>query len=547
MVSLTGPPERIVIVGAGHGGGTVAATLRQQGFAGEVVLIGGEPVGPYHRPPLSKNVLKGDFDQPLHPEEFYGDNGIELRVETRVRALDPGGRRVTLGDGAELTYDVLVLATGARARSLAIPGIALPKVYELRTIAHAGVLSEVLTPNTHLAIVGGGWIGLEVAASARCAGVEVTVFERESRLLARVASPELSRHLTEHHRGQGVTIVTGAAVEALRPGSDGAVGSIALADGTAIEADHVLVGVGAVAEDELAQQAGLECANGIVVDYAGRTSDPAVFAVGDVTRRPLMLLEGLHRLESIPSTVEQSRQVTAAILGSPPPAPEVPWFWSDQFDLKLQIAGLIGGADVVTVRAEAARGKLAIFHTRQGRLVAFEGVNASAEFMAARHLIRDQVEIDLEALADSAVALDKVGAPGAPEVTPDTVPEPPASTYGAAAPPGPGGKPGRPLATFIQTDGQMSSVEIPAGKSLMEGSIQNNLPGIIAECGGMCSCGTCHVYIDEPWAGLLPEPEYEEEDLLEFIDGRQDNSRLSCQLVMGDELDGIVAHVATYS
>jgi 3-phenylpropionate/trans-cinnamate dioxygenase ferredoxin reductase subunit len=545
--SLTEPPRRIVIVGAGHGGGTVAATLRQQGFDGEVVLIGGEPVGPYHRPPLSKNVLKGDFDQPLHPKDFYADNGIELRVEARVRALDTGARRVTLLDGTELTYDVLVLATGARARRLAIPGIDLPKVYELRTIAHARALSEVLTPNTHLAIVGGGWIGLEVAASARRAGVGVTVLERESRLLARVASPELSHHLTEHHRRQGVTIVTGAAVDALRPGPNGAVGSIALAERTAVEADHVLVGVGAVAEDDLARQAGLKCANGIVVDYTGHTSDPAVFAVGDVTRRPLMLLDGLHRLESIPSTVEQSRQVTAAILGTPPPPPEVPWFWSDQFDLKLQIAGLIGGADMVSVRAEATRDKLAIFHTRQGRLVAFEGVNASAEFMAARHLIRDQVEIDLDALADTTVALDKVAAPRAPQVAHDTVPEPPPSTNGAAAPPGPGGNPGRPLATFIQTDGQLSSVEIPAGKSLMEGSIQNNLPGIIAECGGMCSCGTCHVYVDEPWATLLPEPEYEEDDLLEFIDGRQGNSRLSCQLVMGDELDGIVVRVATYS
>ncbi len=564
MEASAGHPEKIVIVGAGHGGGTVASLLRQRGFDGEVVLIGTEPTGPYHRPPLSKNLLKGDFRLPLAPETFYADNRIELRTETLVTAIDRASRNVTLADGETVSYDVLVLATGARARQLPIPGIDLRNVYELRTVVHAEVLAEVLAPGAQLAIVGGGWIGLEVAASARDAGVAVTVLEREQRLLARVAGTDLSTFLTDYHRDRGVTIVTGATVQALAPGTGDAVRAVVLADGTEIEADHVLVGVGAVAEDGLASACGLACADGVIVDYASHTDDPAIFAVGDATRRPLAGLPDLYRLESIPSTVEQARQTVAAILGAPPPSPEVPWFWSDQYDLKLRIAGLIAGADTVTVRADPSHRKRAMFHSRDGYLVALEGVNAGAEFTAARQMIRDHLELDLEALADGSVPLDQVTVPplGTPDAASALETEDPSqatnvfeTTADAAdtadavpeSPPGPAGEPGRPRATFIQTDGSMHSIQIPAGSSLMEGSISNNLPGIVAECGGMCSCGTCHVYIDQPWAGLLPEPEYEEDDLLEFIEHKQDNSRLSCQLIVTDELDGIVVHVAEYS
>jgi 3-phenylpropionate/trans-cinnamate dioxygenase ferredoxin reductase subunit len=560
MEASTQHPEKIVIVGAGHGGGTVASLLRQRGFRGEVVLIGTEPAGPYHRPPLSKNLLKGDLRLPLAPETFYADNEIELRTETHVASIDRSAGCVTLADGETVSYDVLVLATGARARQLPIPGIDLRNVYELRTIAHAEVLAEVLTPGAHLAIVGGGWIGLEVAASARDADVTVTVLEREERLLARVAGTALSTFLTDYHRDRGVTIVTAATVQALAPDDGDAVRAVVLADGAEIEADHVLVGVGAVAEDDLASACGLACADGVIVDYAARTDDPAIFAVGDATRRPLAGRPDLYRLESIPSTVEQARQAVAAILGEPAPGPEVPWFWSDQYDLKLRIAGLIAGADTVTVRADGAHGKLAMFHSRDGHLVALEGVNAGAEFTAARQMLRDNLQLDLEALADPSVPLNQTTVPplGSSVPTSELENEDPAEVTNVFAttdapdavpelPPGPGGEPGHPLATFIQTDGSIHSVKIPAGSSLMEGSISHNLPGIIAECGGMCSCGTCHVYIDEPWAGLLPEPEYEEDDLLEFIEHKQDNSRLSCQLIVTDELDGIVVRVAEYS
>ncbi len=549
-MATTSPPGRIVVVGAGHGGGTAAATLRQQGFEGEVVMIGAEPVGPYHRPPLSKSLLKGELEQPLLPAEFYRDQRIELRTGTRVVAIDRAAQAISLVDGEAVEYDILILATGAKARRLSIPGIDLDKVYELRTLTHARVLYDVLTPDAHLVIVGGGWIGLEVAASARSAGIEVTVLEREERLLARVASTQLSNHLTNYHLNAGTKIMTSAQVSGFEADGRRSVGSVQLGDGRSIACNRVLVGVGAVADDELAQTAGLACEDGVVVDDRARTSDPRVYAVGDMTRRPLAFYEGRFRLESIPSAVEQARQAAASILGQPAPHPEVPWFWSDQFDLKVQIAGMLIDPDTATVRSDGDASKLAVFHTRKGRLVAVEAVNAPAEFMAGKRMIRDALELDLTALADPSVGLDRVaidapvdaGAPVPAEASEPAV----APAAGTPEVPGPGGIPGQPRVTFIQPDGEVNSVDVPAGLTLMDASVRNNLPGIIAECGGMCSCGTCHVYVQEPWSEQLPEPEFEEADLLEFIEGRQPNSRLSCQLVLGDELDGLVVKLPVF-
>jgi 3-phenylpropionate/trans-cinnamate dioxygenase ferredoxin reductase subunit len=523
--------------------------LRQQGFAGEIVLIGAEPVGPYHRPPLSKSLLKGELEQPLQPSEFYRKQRIDLRTGTRAVSIDRSARSVALLDGQMVPYDVLILATGAKARRLQVPGIDLDKVYELRTLTHARILYDVLSPDMHLVVVGGGWIGLEVAASARAAGLEITVIEREERLLARVASPELSRYLTRYHLNAGTRIMTSAQVSGFEAGPRRSVAAVRLADGRSLACERVLVGVGAVADDELARAAGLECENGVIVDDRARTSDPCVYAVGDMTRRPLGFYEGRFRLESIPSAVEQARQAVASILGQSAPQPEVPWFWSDQFDLKLQIAGLLHEPDAVTVRADGDPRRLAVFHTREARLVAVEAVNAPSEFMAGKRMIRDGLELDLTALADPTVALDQVAVsaptsvPAPPEQAADSVPSTSADTTEL---PGPGGRTGEPRVTFIQSDGEVNTVEVPTGLTLMDASVRNNLPGIIAECGGMCSCGTCHVYVREPWSGQLPEPEFEEEDLLEFIEGRHPNSRLSCQLVLGDELDGLVVDVPAF-
>jgi 3-phenylpropionate/trans-cinnamate dioxygenase ferredoxin reductase subunit len=536
---------RVVVVGAGHGGGTVATTLRQQGFGGDIVIIGAEPVGPYHRPPLSKSLLKGNLEQPLQAKTFYHEQDITLRTGTRVVSIDREARAAILLDGETVSYDILIIATGARARRLPIPGHDLEKVYELRTVTDARVLHDALTPGRHLAIVGGGWIGLEVASSARAAGVDVTVIEREERLLARVASREVSSFLTDYHRARGTEILTAAQVSALERGERHSVGAVALSDGRSIACDRVLIGIGAVADDELARMAGLRCEDGIVVDLHARTEDPYIYAVGDVTRRPLASHVGLFRLESIPSAVEQARQAVASILGKPAPMPEVPWFWSEQFDLKLHIAGLLIDTDRATVREDGGD-KLAVFHTRHGRLIAVEAINASAEFMAGKTLIRDAVQLDLEKLSDSAVSLSEIAA-AAPEMATVSVPTAPAApeqppAVGALSEPG--GIPGRPRVTFIQPDGEVATVDVAEGLTLMDASVRNNLRGIIAECGGMCSCGTCHVYVEEPWEQRLPEADDEEQDLLEFIEDRRSNSRLSCQIVMDDELDGLVVRVA---
>jgi 2Fe-2S ferredoxin len=251
----------------------------------------------------------------------------------------------------------------------------------------------------------------------------------------------------------------------------------------------------------------------------------------------------------------------AAILSKPAPPLEVPWFWSEQFDLKVHIAGLLIDADTVTVRRGAEAGRLAIFHTKQGRLVATEAVNATSDFMASKRMIRDVLALDLERLADAAVPLDEVGVtpPGASTtrhagpldevgVTPPAAsttrhagPHDDAAVVPAAA--DPGGKPGLPHATFILADGKAASIDVAEGLTLMDASVRNNLPGIIAECGGMCSCGTCHVYVEDPWGERLRAPEEDEQDMLEFIELRQPSSRLSCQIVMSDDLDGIIVRI----
>jgi ferredoxin len=357
-----------------------------------------------------------------------------------------------------------------------------------------------------------------------------------------VASIELSRYLTDYHLHGGTQVRTSVQVAGMRPGARGAVAGVELADGQTLDCDRVLIGVGAVADDVLARDAGVRCEDGVVVDSRARTDDPSIWAIGDMTQRPVALHDGLVRVESIPSALEQARQAVACILGAPEPAAEVPWFWSDQFDLKLQIAGLLRDCDGSVVRADPRANKLAIFHLRGERLIAVECVNAAAEFMAGKGLIRDQVELDLERLADPESPLDDVAPRAAPAAAVEATRS--KESAGEPRPPGPGGKAREPLVSFIQPDGEMSSVNIPVGRSVMDGSIRNNLPGIIAECGGMCSCGTCHVYVDPEWVGLLPEPEYEEAELLEFLEGREDNSRLSCQLVMTDELDGLVVRAA---
>jgi 3-phenylpropionate/trans-cinnamate dioxygenase ferredoxin reductase subunit len=346
----------------------------------------------------------------LKPESFYPEHGITLRLGERAEAIDRGARRVLLRGGGEVPYDSLILATGSVNRQLQIPGATPGELLELRTHADAERLKAALGPGKRLVIIGGGYIGLEAAASARALGAGATILELAPRVLARVACEELSSFFEAYHRAHGVEILTGVEVEGVERGPDGRLRGVRLKDGRTIACDAVLVGIGASACSELARDAGLECQTGVVVDDQARTSDPAIWAIGDATWRPMPLYGVRHRLESVPNALEQAKQAAASILGRPPPPPETPWFWSDQYDLKLQIAGVPFDADDRLVRGDPASGRFAIFHLKGDRLQAVEAVNAPAEFMAGRQLIGSRTAIDRTKLADPAVSMKAVAA-----------------------------------------------------------------------------------------------------------------------------------------
>jgi 3-phenylpropionate/trans-cinnamate dioxygenase ferredoxin reductase component len=387
---MSNTSARAVIVGAGHAGGSAAALLRQYGWQGPITLIGAEPVPPYQRPPLSKAWLKGEGDLAdllLRPAAFYETNRIDLRLANEVTDIDRSGKTVKLSTGEYATYDHLILATGCHARPLPVPGHDLAGIVALRTLGDADRLRPLLHQGMRIAIIGAGYIGLEVAASARILGADVTVIERESRVLARVASIVLSDFFQRRHAAAGVRIILDAAVEAFE-GAGGQVTAVRLADGSRIPCDAVLVGIGAAPNDALARRAGLACDNGIIVDLAARTSDPTIHAIGDCTHRPLPLYHRAGRLESVPNALEQAKQVAAHLCGRPAPAPEVPWFWSDQYEVRLQIAGLPFEATETAVRGDPSGGSFAIFHlTGDGTVQAVEAINAPAEFMAGRIMI----------------------------------------------------------------------------------------------------------------------------------------------------------------
>ena len=402
----------VVIIGAGHAGGSAAAFLRQFGWTGPIMLVGDEPMIPYQRPPLSKAWLKGEATAEslsLKPADFYEQASIDLRLATPALAIDRTARRVDLQNGDRLPYDHLVLALGSRSRKLPVAGAELGQVLELRTAADADRIKAALQPGRRLAIIGGGYIGLEVAASARALGLDVTVIERETRLLARVASAELSRFYERVHVAQGVEILLGANVAALDGDARGAVAGVRLGDGRRIACDVALVGVGAIANDELARAAGLDCNDGIMVDAAARSSDLNIWAIGDCTRRPLPHYGRMARLESVPNALEQARVAAGVLCGRPLPAPEVPWFWSDQYDVKLQMAGLPFDVAQTVVRGDAEHGRFAIFHLdAAGAVRAVEAINAAAEFMGGRMLIASRKPVDAGRLADPAIGMKEL-------------------------------------------------------------------------------------------------------------------------------------------
>jgi 3-phenylpropionate/trans-cinnamate dioxygenase ferredoxin reductase subunit len=409
---MSGADIRVVIVGAGHAGGTAAALLRQFGFEGPIAIVGDEPIAPYQRPPLSKAWLKGEADADslaLKPTEFYAEQDIDLILNVRAEAIDRRAKTVRLSDGRALPYDAAIIATGSRARTLNIPGADLAGVMVLRSAADAEQLKASLGPGKRLAVIGGGYIGLEAAASARALGADAVVIEREPRILARVAQEPLCSFFEGYHKARGVTFEVSAMVEAFE-GRDGRVSGVKLGDGRTIACDAAVVGIGIIPNQEIAQAAGLECANGIVVDEAARTSDPSIYAIGDVTDRPLNHYSRRDRLESVANALEQARQAASLIAGRPAPPHEVTWNWSDQYDLKLQLAGRNYDADTTIVRGDPAKAQFAVFHLKGDVIQAVEAVNAPAEFMGGRLLIGQKKPVSLARLADPAVSMKEVAA-----------------------------------------------------------------------------------------------------------------------------------------
>ncbi|HTM83083.1 NAD(P)/FAD-dependent oxidoreductase [Asticcacaulis sp.] len=399
--------SKVIIIGAGHAGGAAAGFLRQYGFEGHITLIGAEPYLPYQRPPLSKAWLKGEAsldDLYLRGDTFYTDQNIDARVNTQAVSIDRVNKTVNLLGGITLPYDHLIIATGSKARPFPVPGADRVPHHLLRTLDDAEALKNALQPGHRIGLIGAGYVGLEVAASARHLDCEVTVFERENRILARVASQALSNFFTDMHKGRGVSIITEAAITELSLG-DGDKKVVHLADGRTHEFDLLLVGIGALANDDLAQSAGLECANGIIVDEQARTSDANIFAIGDVTSRTLPIYDGRFRLESVPNALEQAKQAAAAITGFKPPVTETPWFWSDQYEFKLQIAGLLRPDCRAIVRGDPASGAFSVFHLDSGnRLQTAECISKPADFMAAKLLIAKGVALD-DTFADPEVSL----------------------------------------------------------------------------------------------------------------------------------------------
>ncbi len=405
----------VVIIGAGHAGGSAAGLLRQYGYAGDITLVGAEPYLPYQRPPLSKAWLKGEAsldDLYLRSENFYADQGMDARTNIRCNAISTASKAV-ITNGGTLNYDHLVLATGSKARPFDIKGADRVPHHVLRTLDDAETLKAMLTGGRRVGLIGAGYVGLEVAASARHLGCDVTIFERESRILARVASPGLSDAFTLIHRDRGVTILTQSHIVELSLGErDDKI--VHLADGAQHGFDLLLVGIGALPDDDLARDAGLSCDNGIIVDEQARTSHDDIFAIGDVTSRTLPFYPGRFRLESVPNALEQAKQAAAAVTGFRPPTIETPWFWSDQYEFKLQIAGLLQSGTRSVVRGDPMTGAFSIFHLdADNRLQAAECVSRPGDFMAAKQLIAKGIpSLDEAVIVDADASLKPLLATG---------------------------------------------------------------------------------------------------------------------------------------
>jgi 3-phenylpropionate/trans-cinnamate dioxygenase ferredoxin reductase component len=401
--------QQIVIAGGGQAAVQAVDTLRRKGFAGKLTLVGDEPWLPYQRPPLSKKYLAGALERErlmIRPAQFFAEHQVEALLGRRVSEILRREQRVRLDDDTVLAYDALLLATGSRPRRLAAPGTELAGVHFLRTIADADRIRAECAPGGRMVIIGGGYIGLEVAATARGLGLEVTVLEMAERVMNRVICAQVSAFFASEHARQGVRILCNARVRALAADArSGRVRAVVTEDGAEHPADIVIVAVGVAPADELATGAGLECDNGIVIDQYCRTSDAAIYAAGDCVNHLSPHYRRRMRLESVDNAFEQGATAALNLLGIPTAHDKVPWFWSDQYDLKLIIVGMCQGYDTVVTRGAAAARSFSACYLRGGELIAIDTVNQPKDQMAARKLIAAHVRPNPDKLADAGIAL----------------------------------------------------------------------------------------------------------------------------------------------
>ncbi len=398
-------PDSILIAGAGHAAGQTAVSLRQGGFTGRIVMVGEEPYLPYQRPPLSKTYLAGELELDrmyVRHQKFYDEHNIDVRLSTRVEKINCGEQSVVLSDGQQESYDYLVLATGSHVRKLQIPGHDLDGIHYLRNVGDVHQIQEGFRSGARLVIIGAGYIGMETAAVAVKHGLDVTVVEMADRIMARVLAPEVSAFFNQVHRDAGVKILCGRNPNAEILG-DGRVEALRGSDGLELPADLVVIGVGVLPTTDIAEEAGIECANGIVVDDCCRTSDPHILAIGDCTNHPNHLLGRRLRLESVHNAQEQAKTAAATLCGKLKPYNQIPWFWSDQYDLKLQIVGLSDDPDQIIIRGDFADRSFAAFHMKGDLLMAVDAVNSAREFMLSKKLITQGARLEPEILADTSI------------------------------------------------------------------------------------------------------------------------------------------------
>lgn len=401
--------QRIVIIGASHAAAQLCVSLRQDGWQGDILVIGDEPHLPYQRPPLSKTFLAGGktvADLLIRPLAFYEKNKIQFQ-QAHVSAIDPQQKTLSLQDGTQVAYDQLAICTGARARTVDLSGCHLAGVHYLRSITDVQAMQPDVQANGHAVIIGGGYIGLETAASLRQQGMQVVVLEMAERVLQRVTAPEVSEFYTRIHREHAVDIQTGVSVTAIL-GTD-RVQRVVCADGREFVADLVIIGVGVVPNVELAAAAGIAVADGILIDEFCRSSMPYIVAAGDCANQLQPIYQRRMRVESVPNANEQAKTASATLCGKSRDAQSLPWFWSDQYDLKLQIAGLSQGYDQLVIRGDALNShSFAAFYFKAGRLIAADCINRPQEFMLSKKLILSQAAVDPLRLADASIAVTAI-------------------------------------------------------------------------------------------------------------------------------------------